>query len=487
MTFFNQLYNSLFWRIIGIILGLLIILVFAYAQSTAYSANMYFHEVSQRLNAPLAKVIASDMKIFKNGHLETDKVKEIFHMTMIANPSIELYLLDTNGKILSYDNPTKTVQPHNVDLAPIKYFIKCKGKDFVMGDDPLNPPCKKIFSAARILENGNHLGYIYIILASEEYDSAMTLLMGSYITRAAFLNFIIALFAIFLVTMLIIWYLLRNLRTVSTTVRQFGEGDLSIRVEQTDSELAGFSKTFNKMADTIVSNMNELKEAETFQKELIANVSHDLRTPLAIIQGYAETMIMKKDSLSLEKQEHYNSIILKSTTKLQRLVEQLFEFSKLESNQIKPSLEPFFIQELVQDISHKYEILAKEKEIQLNIANIQDLPLILADISLIERVFQNLLDNAIKFTPKQGIITIQLTQLEKHIRLIIQDTGTGIPKIEQPFIFERYHKGSKENSTGLGLAIVKKILQLNHSKIMFSSIEKKGTTFYFDLPIYKTV
>ena len=247
--------------------------------------------------------------------------------------------------------------------------------------------------------------------------------------------------------------------------------------------------TFNEMADTIVANIEELKSVENLRKELIANVSHDLRTPLAIQQGYVETLLMKDKSISTEKRKEYLKIVLNSSEKLSGLIAQLFEYSKLEAKQIQPSKEPFFITELAQDVFQKYQILAEEKQIKMNLDMSQDLPMVFADVGLVERVIQNLMDNALKFTPKGGNVTIALQEMDKTVEVKIADTGPGIPENEQSFIFERYRKSERVNNekqqgAGLGLAIAKKILELHDATIRVNSRLNEGTTFLFRLPAY---
>jgi signal transduction histidine kinase len=155
------------------------------------------------------------------------------------------------------------------------------------------------------------------------------------------------------------------------------------------------------MADVIVDNIKKITATDRLRQELIANVSHDLRTPLAIMQGYIETLIIKKNSIHESLRDHYLSVVWDSSLKLGKLIEQLFEYSKLEANQIQPEKEPFLLSELISDLVFKYQILAKEKEILLKLDIPNQLPLVFADIALTERVIQNLLDNALKFTPKE--------------------------------------------------------------------------------------
>jgi signal transduction histidine kinase len=270
---------------------------------------------------------------------------------------------------------------------------------------------------------------------------------------------------------------------------RFKEGDMDARIEHADrTDLAELATTFNQMADTINDNMEKLQAHDKLRQELVSNVSHDLRTPLAIIQGYTETLLIKDAELPEKERKQYLNNINSSTEKLTRLVGQLFEYSKLEARQIEPHKEPFLISELAMDIYYKYQLLAQARSIELKIDMEEGLPLVFADISLVERVIQNLMDNALKFTPEGGEITLSLRHNTKNVECTIKDNGMGISEQEQIYIFERYRKAksaTRENfGVGLGLAIVKKILDIHDASIKVISKPNQGAAFQFALPVY---
>jgi signal transduction histidine kinase len=199
---------------------------------------------------------------------------------------------------------------------------------------------------------------------------------------------------------------------------------------------------------------------------------------------------MKADSISDEDKKKYMQTIFSSTERLKNLVEELFELSKLEARETIPNPEPFSIAELAQDIQQKNLIIAEPKKIDLSLEFDFDLPLVYADIGMMEKVLQNLLDNAIKFTPDGGNITIKLSPQKEEILLSVKDTGAGINSKDLPHIFDRYQKAERTNmhdnvGLGLGLAIVKKILEVHNISIDVKSAKGEGTAFSFKIPIYK--
>lgn len=182
-------------------------------------------------------------------------------------------------------------------------------------------------------------------------------------------------------------------------------------------------------------------------------------------------------------------IMFQNASRLKRLVDELFELSRLEARQVEPHKEPFFINELLQDIANKYQLSNDNHQVAIKPIIPNQLPPVYGDVSMIDRVVQNLLDNALKFTPEGGTITLELTQLESYVEVKVSDTGKGIPEAEQDQIFHRYRKNQsgndKDKGSGLGLAIVKNMLEIQGLDIYLQSQEGRGTTFYFYLPYYK--
>ncbi len=275
------------------------------------------------------------------------------------------------------------------------------------------------------------------------------------------------------------------------TVRRFQEGNLDVRIENPEkSDIAIFAHSFNEMADSIVDNMDKMKSVDLLRRELIANVSHDLRTPLAVLKGYIETMQIKKDSLSEDEKQEYLQITHDNVDRLSNLINQLFEYSKLEAEQVSPVKEPFSITELSHDLIAKFRVLAAQKQITLQLDNPQENSMVYADVSLVERALQNLIENALKYTEPNGKVTLSIQRKNKNVEINITDTGTGIPLSEQPFIFDRYKqvdKSTKKQGYGLGLAIVKKIMDLHDTTITVLSKPKEGSSFIFSLPAYQQV
>jgi signal transduction histidine kinase len=483
-------FNRLYIQISAIFLLVLMLFAAITLKISVNASRNYSIEVNQKLNRELAANTVNVIKtFFENGKINEVAIQDIIHSMMVINPSVEIYILDPGGNILTFVAPDKVVKMEKVSLDPIIQFIDHPSRVIVLGDDPRNPGETKIFSAARIFEEDRLAGYIYIVLASQEYVSAAQMVLGSYILGLSIRSIIAILIVTAIVGLLAIWLITKRLNVVIREIRLFQSGDHNARVPANyENEFGGIGFVFNRMAEEIQRNIKDLKDIDSLRKELFSNVSHDLRTPVASIQGYAETLLIKKDVISDEEQEKYLNIIVKGCERLKNQVSDLFELSKLQTNQVNLQPEPFSIAELVQDVVNKYRILSQKKGISINTLLSRDVPLVKADLSLIDRALQNLLDNAIKFCRDGDTINIEInTKMPGEVELRISDSGEGINQEDLPHIFDRYYKNLEhEESTGLGLAIVKKIIDLHDSNIEVTSQQGKGTTFAFSLPMAVT-
>ncbi len=482
-------YKSLYLRIAAFLFVILFLLGVAYLIIDVVTAKRYYDETTQKLNAPVAAHMLLEVSPFENGKVRKDAIGKIMHSMMAVNPGLEVYLLDPQGKILSFVVLKEKVKLDSVSLQPVKEFLETKGEQLVYGDDPKNPGKQKTFSATAVFDQQGKLeGYVYMVLASEKVDTITGSIRESYLLKMGVGYFLLTSVIAFLLGLFVFWRLMRGMREVMTVIQKFEGGDFHSRIPpQPTTELSVLADTYNGMAATLLRNMEDLKQMDTLRRELIANVSHDIRTPISIIQGYVETMIIKEDTLDVSKKDEYMKLILRSTDRLKRLVADLFELSKLEARQVQPKREAFLMADLLQEVSQKYKLLAEEKNIQLASNFSSRLPMVFADLAMIERVLQNLMDNALKFTPAKGIITLYLLEMNNQIEVKIENSGEGIPQESVSKIFDRYYKVPNEvpaESTGLGLAIVKNILQIHQTDIQVISQRFGLTTFSFRLPLH---
>ena len=251
-------------------------------------------------------------------------------------------------------------------------------------------------------------------------------------------------------------------------------------------EIDQLAANFRDLAHRMAGQLAKLKQADVLRRELVANVSHDLKTPLATLQGYVDTLLLKDERLSQQERLSYLQIASRSGERLSRLVANLIELAKLDAKEVTLRMEPFSPAELLQDIAQKFQLKAQERKIGLETDLPERTPYVLADIGLIERVLENLIGNALTHTDPGGVVRVGLEVHENAVTFRVADTGVGIPEEEIPNVFERFYRisngdrGGGENA-GLGLAITKSILDLHGTQMQVHSKVGLGTTFSFSL------
>ena len=484
--------NSISNRLFLTQLLLLLILSGIFIGMVVYTAPMFLQELNQRLNLDLADNIVKEKKLIIDNKVNHKAMKSILNGMMLVNPSIEIYITDPSGKIMAFSAPEGAVKRKNISMGPVKEFLNNEFNQPVLGDDPRSHKTNKVFSVAPI-KNKNHLdGYLYIVLAGETYSSTFNLLESSYLLRSWLVAVFISVLIASIIGFLLFRYITRRVYILSDAMDKFKKTDFTHAVllpERFDGrkgdEIDALGTTFSQMSDRIIEQVKLLKHNDNSRRELIANVSHDLRTPLASLQGYLETLLLKNETLSESEISEYIKTAYENSQRLQKLISELFELASLENDNATLHFESFSMSELAQDVSQKFKLKAKNKGIKLE-TRIPEIPaFVSADIGLIQRVLENLLDNAIKYTPEGGEVEITLSMSNANIATVIKDSGQGIAKHEAQHIFERFYRIEKhrdQDGTGLGLAIVKRIIQLHNSSIDVSSSENKGAIFSFDLP-----
>jgi signal transduction histidine kinase len=446
-------------------------------------------ETDQLVNRYLAKDMVREIEPYVQEGIDLNEIGSVIHYMMVMNPKIEIYLLDANGKILAFfAEPGLEIQQDYVDIKPIKTFLNEKNPIPLYGTDPRNPMQDKHFSAAPISIGEDDEGYLYIVLRSSLYDRAESMLRESYLFSTFNMSIILSLIFVGIIGLILFTFLTKRLGEVSKAVQDFKQGSYDRRIE-TDAvdEIGSLGKAFNQMADTINEHVDQLKKTDELRRELVANVSHDLKSPLAAIQGYIETLLMKGGRINDDERKRFLEIVLQSTKSLDRMVGELLELSKLETKQVKPVLEVFSMTDLAQDVYMKFKPSAENRHIQLSAEIPENLCFVKADIGLIERVMTNLLDNAIKNTPERGTVQIELGCFDDKTRFEVSDSGKGIAPEDISHLFERFYIGKSgsrrsDKGTGLGLAISQKIMELHESSINVENRVDQGSRFFFDLP-----
>jgi signal transduction histidine kinase len=484
--------NTLFAKLSAALLIIVILMGSAFFLAGRVNTQLYYEELTQRLNAPIAMYVTEQRNLISNGTPDLESLTELASHAMVINPTAEIYLLDSEGSILGHGLPPETVMLERVDLAPLKKLIDGSATMPIRGDDPRSGSARKVFSAFEVRNEGRLEGYLYVILGGHTYEALSRDVGSSYVGKISSYLAIAVVLAAAIVGLLVFNLLTRRLKNLNLEMRRVTDSGFEEvpRVESSsgsDDEIGQLARSFVSMSGKIKEQLLQLKENDNLRRELVSNISHDLRTPLSAMQGYLETLIIKGETLSEEERERYLKIARQHTIRLGSLIGDLFELSKLDSASVTLQLESFSLPELVQDMAQEFQLEAEKKNITLSVDLDTNSALTIGDIGLIQRVLENLVRNAIRFTPVDGEVSLSISEHPQSVAVAVSDTGAGIPDNEIPQIFDRLYRSDRGNgrqtdSSGLGLAIVKKILDLHNSRITVVSKVNAGTRFEFELP-----
>ena len=243
-------------------------------------------------------------------------------------------------------------------------------------------------------------------------------------------------------------------------------------------------------AVVVLHDITELRGLERVRRDFVANVSHEIRTPLTAIQGFAETLLAGAMD-DAQNRERFLGIIVEHSRRLARLTEDLLLLSKMDADRLELEIRPVNVAQLIESCIETARHRAAEKEIEISVKPLNGLPDVAGDQRRLAEVLQNLLDNARQYTLSRGQIVVSAQARDAEVVVTVADTGIGIPKADQPRIFERFYRVDAARSrelggTGLGLSIAKHIMEVHGGRIWVESEVGRGSQFHFSLPIFDT-
>lgn len=309
-----------------------------------------------------------------------------------------------------------------------------------------------------------------------------------------------------LAALLVVRLLTGRLRILADAIDRFRRDGFDRPVEfpwarSGGDEIDRLAVGFEQMAHQMSRQLARLQAHDAQRRELLANVSHDLRTPVALMQGYLDTLLLHQGDLTPAEARNYLEVAVRHAGRLGQLVADLFELSKLDGIDQSVSAEVFPLTELVQDVAQKFALGATGRDVRIETRLDGETPPVRGDIRLVERALENLIANALRHTPAGGLVEVDLQGHDSRVHVRVRDTGCGIAREDLPHVFERYFRAPRVESAtaggaapsvadpvtdrdhlGLGLAITRRIVTLHGGEIRVASTPGQGTTFAFDLP-----
>jgi signal transduction histidine kinase len=482
---------SLYQRLSFSLLGVFIVITVAFLSWWQHFEQETRFESEQSLHLSLAANLARDNPLLQQGVYDYDALGNLFHTLMVLGPAFEFYYVDPQGKIITHSADSSLVKRSHIDLVPLLSLTQNQASLPIYGDDPRHEDRQKIFSAAPVFNGTALQGYLYVIVTGQQYDSAFNKTSLNHRIELSLVAASTVLIFLFIVMLWLFRCMTKPVQKLSQQMNLFKQSGFDKNVlnfndwHDRDNEVSQLASVFQNMANQMDDQLTQLSTADSQRRELLADISHDLRTPLASLQGYMETISLQGSSINTDKRQEYINVALKNASELKSLIDQIFELAHLEGGQVAINLETFNLAELLYDVIAKFGLKAQRKNIKLTIADNISAVQAYSDIGKIERILSNLIENAIRHTSEGGNIEIGVNESStSQCQIIVSDNGSGISAEDIAYIFDaRYRASNATNTknTGLGLAITKKLLELLKSEIHVISELGKGTRFSFNI------
>jgi two-component system, OmpR family, sensor kinase len=495
-------------RLTGAVLVVMLLLGAALLALAQQQSHLQTLEATQRLHLDLARTIARQQPrplIAANGAPDHALMRDLAMHVMALNPAVEVYLLDVQGHVLSHalDKPGPLAE--RVDMTPVRPLAQREQTPPelpLLGDDPRRAGQRNVVSVEGLNDGATMTGYLYIVLQGHTAQAVAEHAAASRAWQTLAIGGALLTASAGAVLALVLGLLTKPLRALTaevTAMHPAAGAAKPAHATPARDEVGALRAATHAMHRRIAEQLHQLQDNDRLRRELISNISHDLHTPLAAVQGYVETLWLRGEQLDAATRTQHLATTLRHVQRLNKRIADLFELAKLDAGHTAPRMEVFALAELLQDVVQDWQLAARDSGVRLQLAPSvrQRAPgddLVRGDISLIERVLQNLVDNALRHTPAGGDVTLGLAPApntnNSHLPALcvtVTDTGSGIAREHLPHIFERYWRAdptpahTSTTSAGLGLAIAKRILDLHGSVVRVLSEPQRGTRFEFSL------
>lgn len=486
------MFLTLFAKLATAIVAVSVMLSVALAVVLESSHEIFHLELQQQLFRPLAALLLSDANAGSASKPDLEQVLERVRQLSILNRGIAAFLVGPDGAVLRSSRRHEELRRSAIAIEPILRFIEGPRKWPLTGEDPLSDSGRTIFSAARIEPPSHGARFLYIVLnsAAAGGPSAVIPAERSYSLQDALWLTLGNIAAAFLAALAVVRIITRPVTRLRQAMETFDRSQFTAgaryganRRRWVRDEIDRLGEIFDSMAERIAAQLESLRRSDEIRRELFANISHDLRTPLTAVQGYVDTLLAKQN-LSDADRTMYLRIVQRQAGQLSSLVDQAMDLARLDAPEMQPSLGDFSLDELASDVVAEMRPLLDRKELQVPIEAPSTPLRITGDANLVGRALRNLLANAIRVSPNGGSIRVRVAANPANADVTISDQGPGVPAEEIEHIFGRFYRGADAgaNSVGLGLAIVRRIVELHAGSISVENRAEGGATFRLTFP-----
>jgi len=470
--------NRIVLKFFGAFAVLILIVVFVLNFSVSLRLQEHFE---QRITAELRSnaILVGDILL---ADLIIGRFEEIQQQTrrLADKLNMRITIVGKDGRILGDSEQEPSLMENHSDRLEVIKAIENGFGQSTRFSDTLGLDMKYV--TVRVDDGDRVLGIVRFALPLSRVQPEIRIIY-KVVLFGAIAAVIIALIAAYFVSRSITL----PIRQMRETAQQIAKGDFGRRVRiKSKDELGELAESLNTMADELQQKMENLKRLDRVRTDFVANLSHELKTPLTLIKGYVETL-QNEVINDKEKSDKFVSIIKKHSDRLGYMIDDLLSLSELELSRDCVNRTELDIKEVIDEISLGFGRALAEKKQNLTVDTQGDDFSIQADRNKIEQVFANLIDNAVKYTKESGLIGILLCDQGETVCVIVQDNGIGIPREDRDRVFERFYRVDKARSrelggTGLGLSIVKHIVLAHNGKIAIESEPNKGTKVSVTFP-----
>lgn len=488
--------KSLRARVLLLVVGFGLVMAALLAIIMHASVRQYYYDWSYAKNLAFARrILETHPDLWRDYQRDPQGFNETLRQYTLYSPHTGLYLLDAEGRVLATSGRPKAFWSRwRVDLEPMREHAAAGSGAAAVADDPDTEGAAALAAAQPVMVEGQPRGWLYVVARHAAFETAMPELLKSYAIRTAAAVGLLTIAIGALLTIAMIALLTRPLTALTRAterIRNSGFADEQCEGffadSDRDDEIGRLGRTFRETFDRLHEETERVRTIDATRREMVASVSHDLRTPLTALIGQIETIRLKSESLPPETQRHLLARALQNAQHLRRLTDTLAELANLDDPDFRPQPEPIAIGELADDVVQRFVASAQEAGVQLEVDYPDGLPLTRADAALVERALSNLLDNALRVTPAGGRVTVRALRDATGVRLEVVDDGPGVAPEDEHRIFERFYQTSRHReqrgSSGLGLAIVKRIAELHGGQAGLKTQPGRGSTFFIELPL----